>query len=487
MLKKIIALSLFVLILSIPARSSGQETTYPVKPFEKVPFVSYAISDEKLIIGLDYQPGWGFGIIRYKFPDRLTLEVAFKENPPTVDAPEAEMVEYPDAFLLRDIRANIDQDGLRVSVSSKLSKFPFEYELDDHEDEKRLYVIIPLSYSSEIKKTIGEGLEYREVTMVNNKGPKKLHLLYVDTTQGRYYPMVLTAADFGRKLSTVKNMADRSGAVAAVNGGFYSNDGNHQGLLIRNGRLESYPNFNRPVFARTTDNKIHIGYLPLHGVLHGPGNTKIYFDSIDKKPEGSEVVLLTPGHPSRISSNLAGTKIVIKDYKVEKVTTESVEIKKNRYILWSVKERGDFKKLREGDPIELELGLGIEDIEIETALGAGPLLVTGGKVNVTNEQDYPRDIMSGRAPRTGIGVTGDGYLVLAVLEGRNPDVSMGSTIVEFAELMKKYGAVVAMNLDGGGSSSMVVDGQQMSQIPNGGRSVTNVIAIFDRERKEAYF
>lgn len=487
---KIVSIYMFILLISsgntpvIAQESQQSEFTY----FKDIPYVAYRKDTEKVTIILDYQPGWGYRVMNYSFPDRIALEVAFK--PGTPDEYKKDVSDYKEftrSFLLRDIRASIDKEGLRVTVSSNFSKFPFEYELDDRRDERRLYVHVPLRYASVKKESVSDGVEYHEITMVDDAGPRKMHIVYTEVASGRYRPDIVTARDMGSSFLRVDRMAQNTSALCAVNGGFFSGDGTNQGLIIKNRRLVSYPKFNRPVFARTSDGKLHIGYLPLRGILNGPGGIRFHFDSIDARPSAGQVVLLTPGHPSRISSPMRGSHIVIKDKVVEMVTTEPVEDKRGRYILWSADYRDDFKRLKAADPVEIEFYLGVGGLEIESAIGAGPILVVDGMVDIRNENDFQRDIMVGRAPRTGIGLTRDGILMLAVLEGRNPLVSIGGTIEEFATLMRNYGAVQALNLDGGGSSSMVISGEQVSSSIGGGRAVTSAIVVTDNQMRFGIF
>lgn len=468
---------------SIAAESNSDATIQ----FKRIPFLSYSIDNENIVLKVDYRDGWGYQVVRFRFPDRLVLDISFKSGTPKEfnpdDLPIFERIKLPSNYLLSDFKTTMDEETMRVTVSSKYS---LEFEPSFDEEKNILTIKIPLVHRDEQKRFIRQGIEYRDIVLVDKTGPKKLHLLYVDLLSGRYYPAILTAGDFGHDFLPVETMIENAGAVCGTSGGFFSNDGQHQGLIIRNGYLESYPKFDRPVFARTTDSKLHIGNLPFHGVLHGPNGLAFRFDAIDSNPQPGEVVLLTPGHPSRISSNLTGSKIVIANYEVENVTTENVKTKKWRYILWSPEYRDDFKQLKKGDSIMLEFGLGITEIEIETALGAGPMLISDGKVNVSNGNGFRNDITRGRAPRAGIGLTQNGLLILAVLEGRNPmglnsDASIGATLEEFANILLEYGAVVAMNLDGGGSAAMAVNNESVSFYPGGSRPVTNVIAIFDKK------
>lgn len=98
-------------------------------------------------------------------------------------------------------------------------------------------------------------------------------------------------------------------------------------------------------------------------------------------------------------------------------------------------------------------------------------------------------------PRTGIGVDSEGKrLILAVIDGRQPGVSEGATVAELAQLMKAFGASDALNLDGGGSSTLVfqtVPGRPVIQnrpvgvqnVPGTERPVANHLGVFIRQAR----
>ena len=96
----------------------------------------------------------------------------------------------------------------------------------------------------------------------------------------------------------------------------------------------------------------------------------------------------------------------------------------------------------------------------QEAVGGGPMLVKEGK-NVAVE-NYWKEVFDGggiagtsRQPRTAVGATADGKLILLVCDGRNMRGSAGFTLAELADKLIELGAVDAVNLDGGGSSTMV--------------------------------
>ena len=92
-------------------------------------------------------------------------------------------------------------------------------------------------------------------------------------------------------------------------------------------------------------------------------------------------------------------------------------------------------------------------------------------------------------PRTAIGINKNGrWLYLVVIDGRQPFYSMGATYKELAKLLKDFGAAFAMALDGGGSSTMVIEDANGglvilnspidSYIPGRERPVANHLGIF---------
>ena len=110
------------------------------------------------------------------------------------------------------------------------------------------------------------------------------------------------------------------------------------------------------------------------------------------------------------------------------------------------------------------------------ALGGNPRLVVDGAVAGT-EVDGTGEFF-GRHSRTAVGVTADGRLLLVVVDGRQPGYSRGMTLRELAELLHRLGAVQAMNLDGGGSSEMVVNGLPASRPSDGtGRGIANALVV----------
>lgn len=116
-------------------------------------------------------------------------------------------------------------------------------------------------------------------------------------------------------------------------------------------------------------------------------------------------------------------------------------------------------------------------------IAGGPHLIHNGRINDFFEDDF----CSKRNPRTSVGITNTNHLLFIVVDGRS-NQSEGFTILELATFMKEIGCIQALNLDGGGSSTMWIKDQPFNGVVNnpsdnkkfdhqGQRPVANAIII----------
>lgn len=136
----------------------------------------------------------------------------------------------------------------------------------------------------------------------------------------------------------------------------------------------------------------------------------------------------------------------------------------------------------EGDSVaEVGWSLSLRDPDgLTHALGGFPeLLVDGARVGDLQVGDRP-DFAAVRHPRTAVALDPEGRrLWLVVVDGRQEGWSAGMTLPELTELLEGLGARHALNLDGGGSSVMIVKGRRVSRPSDGAgeRAVVNGLAI----------
>ena len=99
--------------------------------------------------------------------------------------------------------------------------------------------------------------------------------------------------------------------------------------------------------------------------------------------------------------------------------------------------------------------------KMQTAIGGGPVLLQDGEIHISNneERKFAGKAINDRHPRTAIGYTKDNELIILVAEGRSESAT-GITLIQEAQTLKDIGCVEALNLDGGGSSCMIVNGKE---------------------------
>ncbi|RYY18665.1 MAG: phosphodiester glycosidase family protein [Chitinophagaceae bacterium] len=115
---------------------------------------------------------------------------------------------------------------------------------------------------------------------------------------------------------------------------------------------------------------------------------------------------------------------------------------------------------------------------VHTAVGGGPVLIHNREIRITNKEEQMfANGDSDRHPRTAIGYTAGRKLIILVIQGRNPGVAEGATLKEEAQLLLDLGCIEALNLDGGSSSSMVINGKQTIK-PSDKGSERPVPAVF---------
>lgn len=100
--------------------------------------------------------------------------------------------------------------------------------------------------------------------------------------------------------------------------------------------------------------------------------------------------------------------------------------------------------------------------KIQTAIGGGPVLVQEGKIKITNNEElkFAGKALFDKHPRTAVGYTKNGQLIIMAVEGRFPGKAEGANLEQLAKILIGVGCVEAMNLDGGGSSCLLINGKQ---------------------------
>ncbi len=100
--------------------------------------------------------------------------------------------------------------------------------------------------------------------------------------------------------------------------------------------------------------------------------------------------------------------------------------------------------------------------KMKTVVGGGPVLLQNGEIKITNNEEHKfgGKAINDKHPRTAMGYTKDNKLIILVVQGRFPNLALGATLTQEAQILKDLGCVEALNLDGGGSSCLLVNGKE---------------------------
>jgi hypothetical protein len=99
--------------------------------------------------------------------------------------------------------------------------------------------------------------------------------------------------------------------------------------------------------------------------------------------------------------------------------------------------------------------------KMKTAVGGGPALIQNGQIKITNNEErmFAGKAINDKHPRTAMGYTKDGKLVILAIQCRS-ESSGGATLVQEAQILKDLDCAEALNLDGGGSSCLLINGKE---------------------------
>ncbi|MFP3904783.1 MAG: phosphodiester glycosidase family protein [Armatimonadota bacterium] len=326
-----------------------------------------------------------------------------------------------------------------------------------------------------------EGVTWRSCNFSTARGPVHGWMLKTDPADADISVKIVLAKNSIWGTSTVQSMVKKKKAYAGINGGFYGSRGQPLGMVVVDGEWITAPLHERAVLGLNHDGSAEIRNVRFDGWAEFEGLGRLPLEGINIGHRINDgVVLYTPRWGQPLEGNHRKTRVVVAGGMVQQICSnaEKTEIPADGFVLSGLDRRAEsLKRLEQGQGVTLHLECEPEWPEMVSALGAGPrLLADGQEAQALYDERFRSDITRGARPRTAAGIDDEGHLVLVVAENTN----RGLTLSELASVMKKFGCVDAINLDGGGSSTFVVDGQLMN-IPADGwqRRVGNAIVVID--------
>lgn len=360
-------------------------------------------------------------------------------------------------------------------------------------------------------KTIKPGVEYAQFVRELQSNDKEaaravavVNALRLDLSKVRLD--VVHALDAAIGVEKTSSIARRHNAFAAINGGFFRIDnsifrGDATGVLAINNRLLSESYANRIalfISNRQKQTEINFANINLNDLIEIKSKT-FYFSGINRERKENEIIQYTPEFNRTTLTDGNGLEIVVCNGKIAQINdlAGSSPIPQNCYVvsssgslreqLLSVAKIGGKVKIRSA--VAHKIGNGFPNTDsnrtsaafstAEDIIGGAPQLIKNGKIEITWEAEkQSKSFVETKHPRTAIAKLKDGRALLVTVDGRSED-SGGMSLPEMAEMLLEMNAVDAMNLDGGGSTTMFLDGKLVNKPSDkeGERAVSDAILV----------
>ncbi|HOF86717.1 MAG TPA: phosphodiester glycosidase family protein [Armatimonadota bacterium] len=346
----------------------------------------------------------------------------------------------------------------------------------------RVVVDVLKRFALEESRDLSPAIRYTRLERQTDDRYLLAHLLEVNAADPR---VRIGAAAAAGDRERVSDMVARTGAAAGVNGGYFLDGTRPVGLLKVDGQVLSLPLWGRTAAAFPPAG------APTFGNPAGRWRVTLPDGAVRDLPDYLDVsIAATPPEEAVISGmnfgatphNPQGLTVVVRDGKIAARGTESAPLHRRDVAVLLRGERATaLDALLACDaPIAVTPVLDGAWAGVATAVGAGPRLLRNGALeNTAAAERFRADVALGRPARTGLGVTAASRVILAVIEAPGP-YGGGATLEELAALLKARGATDAMNLDGGGSSCLVLGAETVTAPPGAWvRPVASGILVYD--------
>jgi phosphodiester glycosidase len=339
-------------------------------------------------------------------------------------------------------------------------------------------------------------------TLVSPEEPMTVCLLRLDPRQVELRAVLANDEIMGTEV--VATMGERHGAMAAINAGFFLPNGDPNGVLTLGGRLVSDTRRPRGAIAITNDaSGVRLAFARLRATAvltigTGVKAARVPIDGVDTTRARGQLMLFTPSYHADTDTAPSGLEWVVD--RPPRHPSDGLQvtsgphrsgrtpIPKHGFVLsfGGTKPPASLARLKRGarvniaatyNPLEgpAEPWATAQDI----VGGAGLLIRDGRDVDDWTVEAFNKGFAEGRHPRTMIGNDASGTIWLVTVDGRQPALSVGMTLVELRALARRLDLVNALNLDGGGSTTMWVQGRVVNNPSDaaGPRKVSDALIV----------
>jgi len=306
-------------------------------------------------------------------------------------------------------------------------------------------------------------IEFDEKIIEVNGRQNHVFILAVDLNNSNVTVLPHLAFDRIFGFEYLQSMTEATGAIAAVNAGFFFEYGLPSGLVVNSGEIIS--NGTGKFYSLIIDEKgAHFEIVKTEVSLFVCGQ-KIELESYNKSPGDSKTAIFSSAYGETDRLGYFRRAMVIEDGVVTeyKKVESAVDIPKDGYV---VMLSADYKIDKNPIGEECTIDFSPSYDESTMAYECTTMLLKDGESLAGDIMPWVGNL-NHYDPRTCVGILKDGRLGFVVIDGRQENYSSGTTGRETADLMIELGFTDAVMLDGGGSSQMIYDGRTVNSPSSG--------------------
>ena len=357
-------------------------------------------------------------------------------------------------------------------------------------------------YVSDGRAPVAPGVQHDWGTFETDRsGHQAVQLVEVDLATPGISVEAALAGDRITALERTTSLALRTSgeghrAVAAINGDVWDGYGSPtryapNGIDIHAGELVTAARAARPTFGIDASGRPMIGNVLVTASVTWPDGTTNTIDHINQGRTNQQIALYTPRFGPATPDDMGGTDVVLTGVALPlaptgvhpavvqaiRPATGGIPIAPDTVVLnGPAGSLLDF--LEPGQTLTLTLSITPGWENVREAIGGREFIVQDGAESISPHPSIADQLH----PRTALGITATGGVVMATVDGRQPGYSGGVDLDELAQLMLSRGVVQALNMDGGGSTTMAVrlpgdPDVSLANRPSGGHEIATANSL----------
>ena len=329
-------------------------------------------------------------------------------------------------------------------------------------------------YGQENIKTLDEGIIYTRLNKKINGRKIRINVAEINRNINSNIEIIPKTASTELHSKTTINKIEPN-AILSINGTYFKQDtGTPLGTLVIDNEIITGPIYER-VALGIGENKFKTARISFTGELKSKSKI-IKIDNINQPRMLQSHTLIYTNKWGEISPTTKSKckQLAIQNGKIVATSDYPLIIPENGFVISASAEKLEGFKL--GEQVEVNYKITPEWKDIRHIISGGPYLLKNGEIFV-DAKSQKLTAITGRNPRTAIGYTKNNTMIVVTVDGRK-EGSSGITLNELANIMRELKCYEAINLDGGSSTSMFVDGLVIngSNVKNSTR-ISNALVI----------